>query len=70
MPIKCMATFRVYGTFKLGSQWQNFVKAVDADRPEGAVNLVVRAIGSNHGCPRRHIQISQVIESEPAKDNP
>ncbi len=57
-----MATFSIAGSFKLGSQWRNFKKEVEAETEEHARELLFKIFGSKHSLPRRFINIVEITD--------
>ncbi|MEA1944800.1 MAG: 50S ribosomal protein L18Ae [Euryarchaeota archaeon] len=55
----------VSGTFKAGSNWEQFTKIVSSQNKKNAIEKVYSLIGSEHGLKRNLIRIAEVDEQEP-----
>ncbi len=57
-----MKAFRITGRFRMGHGWQAFAKEVAAADSAAAREHLLSILGSQHGVPRRNIEIRDVAE--------
>lgn len=57
-----MKAYRIHGRFRMGRGWQDFAKEVAAADEAGAKERLLSLLGSQHGVPRRYIEIRDVAE--------
>lgn len=57
-----MKAFRISGRFRMGHDWQDFSKEVAAADEAAAREHLLSILGSQHGVPRRSIEIRGVAE--------
>ena len=57
-----MKAFRANGRFRMGRTWQPFSKEIAAADEPSAREKVLSIFGSQHGVPRKYIEISKVEE--------
>lgn len=62
-----MKAYRITGRFRMGHDWQGFAKEVAAADEAVAREHLLSILGSQHGVPRRDIQIQAVAEVPPAE---
>ena len=55
-----MKGFRISGRFRMGRKWQSYAKEVAAADEAAAREKLLSVLGSQHGVPRKYIEISKV----------
>jgi len=55
-----MKAFRISGRFRMGRGWQPFAKEIAAADEAAAREKLLSVLGSQHGVPRKYIEIRTV----------
>jgi len=57
-----MKAFRVSGRFRMGRAWQPYAKEIAAADDAAAREKLLSVLGSQHGVPRKYVEIRTVEE--------
>src|SRR3989442_369556 len=59
-----MKAFRISGRFRMGRKWQPYSKELAASDEAAAREKLLSVLGSQHGVPRKYVEIGLVAQSK------